>query len=55
MAEANLKHMIYELRHVACCSRPIIWTDITLVSTRKLVRQAEMKESHKDPITLPTI
>ena len=24
MAEANLKRMIYELRHVARCSRPIV-------------------------------
>ena len=55
LAEANLKRMIYKLRHAACYSRPIIWTDITLVSTLKLVRQAEMGESHKDPVTLPTI
>jgi hypothetical protein len=45
MAKANLKRMIYELRHVACCSQPNIWADITLVSTRKLVRQAQMEES----------
>ena len=55
MAEANLKRMIYELRHVARCSWPIVWGDITLVSTHKLVRQAEMEDSHKDLVTLPTI
>ena len=55
MAEANLKRMIYELRHVARCSRTIVWGDITLVSTRKLVRQAEMEGSHRDPVALPTI
>ena len=55
MAKANLKRMIYELHHVARCSWPIVWGDITLVSTCKLVRQAKMEDSHKDPVTLPTI
>ena len=55
MAEANPKRMIYQLRHVACCSRPITWADVMLVSVRKLGMQAEMKESHKDPMMLLVI
>jgi hypothetical protein len=53
MAEANIKRMIYQLRHVVCCSRPIVWADITLVSMRRLAAQAEMEASHKDPVSLP--
>jgi hypothetical protein len=55
MAEANLKCMIYNLHHVACCSWPIVWGDITLVSIQRLSAQAEMEAPHKDPSTLPTI
>jgi hypothetical protein len=53
MAEANMKRMIYQLHHVIRCSRPFVWADITLVSVRRLVAQAEMEASHKDPVSLP--
>ena len=36
MAEANLKHMTYQIRHTVCVSRPVVWTDITLVSVCNL-------------------
>ncbi len=55
MAETNMKCMIYQLRHVVLCSWPIVWADITLVSVRRLVAQAEMEASHKDPVSLPII
>ncbi len=55
MAKANLKCMIYNLRHVTCCSWPIVWGDITLVRVQRLLAKAEMEASHKDPSTLPTI
>jgi len=47
-----LKHMTYQIRHPVRVSRPVVWTDITLVSIRNLSAQAEMEASHKDPITL---
>jgi hypothetical protein len=53
IAEANMKRMIYQLRHVVHCSWPIVWADITLVSMHRLAAQAEMEASHKDPVSLP--
>ncbi len=55
MAKANLKGMIYNLRHATRCSWPIVWGDITLVRVQRLSMQGEMKASHKNPSTLPTI
>ncbi len=55
MAKANLKRMIYQLRHVACCSWPITCANVTLVSVCKLAMQAEMEESYKDPVMIPVI
>ena len=45
-AEANLKHMIYQLCHVVCCSWPIVWANVMLISLRQLAAQVEMEESH---------
>ena len=52
MAKANMKRMIYQLRHVVHCSWPTVWADITLVSVRRLAVKAEMEASHKDPVSL---
>ena len=53
MAEANLKHMTYQMRHSIQVSRQVVWADISLVSVHGLLAQAKMEASHKDPITLP--
>ena len=53
MAEANLKPMTYQMRHSVRVSRPVVWTDISLVRVCGLSAQAKMEASHKDPITLP--
>jgi hypothetical protein len=55
MAEANPKRMTYQIRHTVRVSRPVVWTDIMLVSVQNLSAQAEMEASHKDPITLPVM
>ncbi len=55
VAKGDLKRMSYQFRHVVHCSCPLVWTDITLVSVRKLASQAEKEHSHKDPISLPSI
>jgi len=46
MAEVNLKRMCYELRHHTRFSRPVVWTDIMLLSVCALSAQAEMEASH---------
>ena len=53
MAEANLKHMTYQIHQTVHVSHLVVWVNITLVSMRNLLAQAEMEVSHKDPITLP--
>jgi hypothetical protein len=55
MAESNLKHMTYQIRHTVRVSRPVVWAGILLVSVHGLLAQAEMEASHKDPITLPVM
>jgi hypothetical protein len=53
MAETNLKRMVFQMIHSIRVSRTVIYQDITLVSVRGLLAQAEMETSHKDPTTLP--
>jgi hypothetical protein len=53
MAETNLKRMVFQISHYVPVSRTVTYQDITLVSVRGLLAQAEMEASHKDPTTLP--
>ena len=54
-AEANLKMMVYYIKHQDRISRTIAFADVLLNKVRKMKRQAELEKKHKDPEERPEI
>ena len=55
IAEANLKTMVYYIKHQARISRTVNFASVTLQKVRKLKRQQELEKKHEDPEVRPDI
>ena len=55
IAEANLKTMVYYIKHQARISRTVNFASVTLPKVRKLKRQQELEKKHEDPGVRPDI
>ena len=54
-AEDNLKHVIYNVKHLDQVSRAVNIGDITLTNVRKLIKQCDTEKNHTDHNTSPVI
>ena len=54
MAEANLKGMIYYIKHFKRIKHMCRHTNVELSKVPEMYHQRDMEESHKDPELVPT-